>query len=70
MKPTTQQIEELLEDSYMIWERNGSIDRQALAKRCRTEDLTSPADILLESNLLTETGAALKFTPEGQARAE
>ena len=54
----------------MIWERDGLVDRQALAKRCRTEDLTSPADILLESNLLTEADGALKFTPEGQARAE
>ena len=70
MKPTTQQIEELLEDSYMIWEKNGSIDRQSLVQRCRTEDLTSPADVLLELNLLTGTDDGLKFTPEGQARAE
>ena len=70
MKPTTQQIEELLEHAWLSWEENGSINRDVLAQCCRTEELPSPADVLLELNFLTETDGALKLTPEGKAKAE
>lgn len=70
MKPSTQQIEELLENAWLVWEQNGSIDREALDQRCRTEELPPPAEVLLELNLLRETGGHLEFTPEGQAGAE
>lgn len=70
MEPTTQQIEELLENAWLIIEETGSLSREALAKRGLVEGFPEAVDALLRLDLLKARDAKLEFTSEGRHRAE